>query len=167
VATPRHHATVQGHVYARLAVVSDTIRLAYELSRSAVNDQAHRLSDLRTRAGTLLAAASISGSFLGVTHGTLDTVAVLALIAYLVSVGAAIYTLMPHLLKTEFRGSVLLGIGREIDATDDETYEAITGWLEVTRDENAIVLDKLTKWYVAAAGALGVEVILWTVALTT
>jgi hypothetical protein len=149
------------------AVVTDTMKLALDLSRSAVQDQAARLSDLRTRAGTLLAAASISGSFLGVTHGTLDAVAVLALVAYLVSVSAAIYTLMPHRLSTEFRGKVLLDVSREAEATDEEAYEAAVGWLEVTRGENAGVLDDLTRWYVAAAVALGVEVVLWIVALTS
>jgi hypothetical protein len=43
-----------------------------------------------------LAAASIAGSFLGVTKGTIDTLAVLALVAYLMSVGTAVYTLLPH-----------------------------------------------------------------------
>jgi hypothetical protein len=148
-------------------VVSDTMTLALELSRSAVQDQADRLSDLRTRAGTLLAAASISGSFLGVTHGTLDTVAILALVAYLVSVGAAIYTLLPHKLSTEFRGTVLLRDSRKVEATDEEAYESAVRWLEVTRGENAAVLDDLTRWYVVAAVALGVEVVLWIVALTS
>jgi hypothetical protein len=143
------------------------MKLALELSRSAVQDQADRLSDLRTRAGTLLAAASISGSFLGVTHGTLDTVAILALVAYLVSVGAAIYTLLPHKLSTEFRGTVLLRDSRKVEATDEEAYESAVRWLEVTRGENAAVLDDLTRWYVVAAVALGVEVVLWIVALTS
>jgi hypothetical protein len=143
------------------------MKLALELSRSAVQDQADRLSDLRTRAGTLLAAASISGSFLGVTHGTLDTVAILALVAYLVSVGAAIYTLLPHKLSTEFRGTVLLRDSRKVEATDEEAYESAVRWLEVTRGENAAVLDGLTRWYVVAAVALGVEVVLWIVALTS
>jgi Arc/MetJ family transcription regulator len=159
--------TVRRRIYAVVAVLSDTTKLAYELSRSAVYDQAHRLGDLRTRAGTLLAAASIAGSFLGVTKGTIDTLAVLALVAYVSSVAAAIYTLMPHTLKTEFRGSSLLQASREVEATDDETYEATVQWLETVRDENADVLDKLTKWYVASAAALGVEVVLWSVALTT
>jgi hypothetical protein len=81
-------------------VLSETTRLALDLGRSAVHDQAERLSDLRTRAGTLLAAASISGSFLGVKHGTLDTITVLALIAYFANVAAVIYTLLPHKLVT-------------------------------------------------------------------
>lgn len=148
-------------------MVSDPTRLAYEFSRSAVTDQAHRLSDLRTRAGTVLAAASIAGSFLGVTHGTLDTLAVLALLAYLGNVAAVIYTFMPHRLKTEFRGSSILNASREANATEDEVYGAVVRWLEIVRDENAVVLDKLTQWYVAAVVALGIEVTLWIVALTT
>lgn len=90
-------------------MVSDTVKLALDLSRSAVSDQAARLIDLRSRAGTLLAAASIAGSFAGVTHGTLDTFAVLALLAYVIIVGACLYVLMPHKLETEFRGGSARG----------------------------------------------------------
>ena len=148
-------------------MVTETNKLAYDLSRSALGDQAERLSDLRTRAGTLLAAASIAGSFLGVTKGAIDTLAVLALIAYLVSVGTAVYTLLPHELTTEFRGTALLRVAREAEATDDDAYEATVHWLERIRSENAPVLDRLTKWYVASAVSLGVEVTLWTLSLTT
>jgi hypothetical protein len=38
-------------------------------------------------------------------------------------------------------------------------------WLEQTRDANAGKLEDLTRWYAAAAVALGLEVILWIVAL--
>jgi hypothetical protein len=148
-------------------VVTETNKLAYDLSRSALRDQAERLSDLRTRAGTLLAAASIAGSFLGVTKGTIDTLAVLALVAYLVSVGTAVYTLLPHELTTEFRGTALLRVAHDVDATDDEAYEATINWLERIRSENVGMLDNLAKWYVASAVALGVEVVLWTLALTS
>jgi hypothetical protein len=147
-------------------VVTETNKLAYDLSRSALRDQAERLSDLRTRAGTLLAAASIAGSFLGVTKGSIDTLGVLALVAYLASVGTAVYTLLPHQLTTEFRGTALLRVTREVDATDDEAYEATVQWLENIRDGNVDVIAKLTNWYVAAAVALGVEVVLWTLSLT-
>ena len=146
-------------------MVSDTSKLALDLSRSAVNDQATRLSDLRSRAGTLLAAASIAGSFSGVTHGEIDTAAAAALVAYVSSVGACIFVLMPHSLSTEFRGGILLDVSREAGATDDETYEAAVRWLEDVRDDNAIKLDELTRWYAIAAIALGLEVIFWIVAL--
>ena len=161
-------AFVSSHAAAsvRGLLVTDTTRLAYELSRSSLQDQAARLSDLRTRAGTLLAAASIAGSFLGVTNGTIDTLGVLALIAYLASVGTAVYILSPHELTTEFRGSVLLETAREVGATDDEAYETAMLWLEKIRAGNVDKVDALSKWYVASAVALGAEVLLWTVALT-
>jgi hypothetical protein len=115
----------------------------------------------------LLAAASIAGSFLGVTKGTIDTLALFALIAYLLSVGTAVYTLLPHELTTEFRGTALLRVAREVDATDDEACEATVNWLEEIRDENFGTLDALARWYVASAIALGVEVILWTLSVTS
>jgi hypothetical protein len=146
-------------------VVSDITRLAVELSRSAVTDQAERLRDLRTRAGTLLAAAAIAGSFAGTTHGAIDTAAAAALVFYVVCVSAGIFVLLPHSLATEFRGSVLLDVSQEVDATDDEAYEAAVRWLEDTRVKNAGKLDDLTRWYAAAAIALGLEVALWIVAL--
>lgn len=40
-------------------------------------------------------------------------------------------------------------------------------WLEQIRDRNAPKLDLLTRRYAAAAIALGIEVILWIVALAT
>jgi hypothetical protein len=59
-------------------VVTDTVKLAVEMGRSAVKDQSEQLTDLRSRAGTLLAAASIAGTFAGATHGSIDTLAALA-----------------------------------------------------------------------------------------
>jgi hypothetical protein len=88
-------------------------------------------------------------------------------VAYLASVGTAVYTLLPHRLTTEFHGTALLRVAREVDATDDEAREATVNWLETIRDENVATLDRLTRWYVASAVALGVEVVLWTLALTT
>jgi hypothetical protein len=82
-------------------------------------------------------------------------------------VGACIYVLMPHKLATEFRGTVLLTSSREVGATDDEAYESAVLWLEQIRAGNATKLDNLTRWYAAAAFALGVEVALWIVAPAT
>jgi hypothetical protein len=148
-------------------VVSDNVRLALDLSRSAVTDQAGLLRDLRSRAGTLLAAAAIAGSFSGITHGTLGPTAIGALLAYVFCVGACIYVLMPHELATEFRGTVVLQVSREAEATDDETYQAVVSWFEAVRVDNASKLKYLTRWYAAAAIALGVEVALWIIALAT
>ena len=59
---------------------------------------------------------------------------------------------------TEFRGTVLLEVSSEVEATDDEAYRAAIGWLEDVRAKNATKLDELTRWYAAAAIALGLEV---------
>jgi hypothetical protein len=143
------------------------MRLALELARSAIKDQTDRLIDLRSRAGTLLAAASIAGTFSGgVTRGALGAVAYAALVAYVLCVGACIYVLLPHQLSTEFRGTILVSAASEAGATDEETFEAVAGWLEVVRGENAEKVDDLTRWYAAAAVLLGVEVVLWIVAIT-
>jgi hypothetical protein len=50
----------------RSCIVANSVQhLAYELTRGSLSEQEQRLSDLRTRTGTILAAASIPGSFLG------------------------------------------------------------------------------------------------------
>jgi hypothetical protein len=88
--------------------VADSIeQLAYELSLNTLSEQERSVSGLRARAGTVLAAASIAGSFLGtrttghalgswsifgtkVGHGSLDVWSFVALLAFLLTVAAAI-----------------------------------------------------------------------------
>ena len=152
---------------ASLAVVGDTVKLAVDMARSAVKDQADQLIDLRSRAGTLLAAASIAGTFAGATHGSIDTLATLALVAYVCSLGACIYVLLPHELSVEFRGSVLLAAREETGANDEEAYEVVVDWLEQVRGGNNGKLRQLKAWYTAAAVALGLEVVLWIMTLAT
>lgn len=95
---------------------------SYQLTAEALGEQERALAALRTRGGTVLAAASISGSFLGtkVSHSSLDIWAVLALIVFVASVGAAIYVLFPHKLVFVFRGQALLA------ASDHEGIDDVT-----------------------------------------
>jgi len=137
------------------------------VGRSAIRDQAEQLTDLRSRAGTLLAAASIAGTFAGATHGSIDTMAALALIAYLCNLAACIYVLLPHELSIEVRGTVLLGARKETGASDAEAFEAVVQWLEQVRAGNSGSLRRLKNWYTAAAAALGAEVVLWILTLAT
>jgi len=117
--------------------------LAFDLSRSSLGEQEKRLSDLRTRAGTVLAAASIAGSFLATKHGTLDTTAVLAIVSYVACVGAAIYVLLPHELVLEFRGSVVAEIADQVGGGLPSAYAAVTEWLEAFHARNREKLDEL------------------------
>ena len=140
--------------------------LAFEVSRASLDAQSQRLSNLRTGAGTLLAAASIAGSFLATKHGDIDTTAALAIVAYVSSVGAAVFVLLPHDLFLGFRGSVINELSTELGDELDPAYEAVTEWLEDYYEDNRKKLKVLARWYTASCVALGAEVILWTLSVT-
>lgn len=141
--------------------------LAYDLSRDALREQERRLGDLRSRAGTLLAAASIAGSFLAAQHGSLDAATVLAVLAYVCCAGSAVFVLLPHTLTLEFRGSIVSDLARSLGTSDVErAMEGVTEWLEDFHEDNRGKLDTLGRWYAASCGFLGVEVLLWTLTLT-
>jgi uncharacterized membrane protein YjjB (DUF3815 family) len=91
-------------------VATSIEEFSYELTAQALAEQERALSGLRMRAGTVIAAASIAGSFLGgqTGHQSLDTWAILALIAFVVCLAAAIWVLVPHELVFAFRGEALL-----------------------------------------------------------
>jgi hypothetical protein len=93
-----------------LVVAASIEELSYQLTADALAEQERTLNALRTRAGTVVAVASISGSFLGakVNHGSLDVWAILALIAFVLCLAAAIWVLLPHRLVFAFRGEALL-----------------------------------------------------------
>ena len=71
---------------------------SYQLTAEALAEQERALTALRTRAGTVLAAASIAGSFLGTktSQGSLDVLSILALVAFVGCVATTIYVLLPH-----------------------------------------------------------------------
>lgn len=68
------------------------------MTAGALAEQERALAGLRARAGTVLAAASVAGSFFGakVNHGSLGTWGVLAMIAFALCVGSAVWVLLPH-----------------------------------------------------------------------
>jgi hypothetical protein len=74
-------------------------RLAYEAALRAMQDQSAELNQLRAQTGTLLAAGSITASFLGAQtlskSGELGTFGGTALVAFVLSTLAAIYVLLP------------------------------------------------------------------------
>jgi hypothetical protein len=72
-------------------------RLAYETARQSLQQQAILLDELRSRTGVLLAASSLAASFLGAQafRDPEPVLAVLALAAFAVSLGASVYVLLP------------------------------------------------------------------------
>ncbi len=95
---------------------------SYQLSAEALAEQERALNALRTRAGTIVAAASISGSFLGakVSDGALGGWCIAALIVFVLCLASAIWVLLPHELVFAFRGEALLAV------SDHEGVEDVT-----------------------------------------
>lgn len=143
-------------------------QFSYELTADALREQEHAVAGLRTRAGTVLAAASIAGSFLGarVSQGALDIWGVLALVAFVACVCAAIYVLLPHQLVFAFRGHALLAAS-DHEGIDDvsEAYRAVGIWIAPILESNRDTIAGLADWFTVSCGLLAIEVILWTVSL--
>lgn len=143
--------------------------LTFELTTEALAEQERALSALRTRGGTVIAAASIAGSLLGsrAAGGELDAGQVLAVIAFVSCLGAAVYVLWPHKLVFAFRGSALLAETDARSVTDvAEAYRAASLWIEPNLDVNAAKIGRLSTWFSVSCGALTLEVVLWFVSIT-
>jgi hypothetical protein len=81
-----------------VAAVADSLaESAYALAPRAIEQQERRLDELRSRAGTLIAAASVAASLLAsrAAAGKPDAIGVAALVAHLVCVGCALLVLVP------------------------------------------------------------------------
>jgi hypothetical protein len=153
-----------------LVVAASIEELSYQLTADALAEQERALNALRTRAGTVVAAASISGSFLGakVNHGSLDVWAILALIVFVLCLATAIWVLLPHRLVFAFRGEALLAESDHQDVQDvAEAYRAAGIWIEPHLDVNAAKIGELSEWFTVSCGLLAAEVILWTVSLAS
>lgn len=73
-------------------------RLAYEAALRGLDKQEGLLEELRTRTGVLLAASSLAASFLG--QQTFQSpsprgMAIVALVAFVVSIAASVFILLP------------------------------------------------------------------------
>jgi hypothetical protein len=122
------------------------------------------------RAGTVIAAASISGSFLAakVSHSSLDVWAILALIAFVLCLSSAIWVLLPHALVFAFRGEALLGISDHQGVDDVTQADRAAGiWMESFVDANRDKIAELSAWFTASCVLLAIEVILWTISVTS
>ncbi|MEA2449034.1 MAG: hypothetical protein QOG63_966 [Thermoleophilaceae bacterium] len=138
--------------------------LAYDLSRDAIDQQQKRQAELRSRAATVLASASIAGSFLANQAGTrhLGLLATLAVIAYLLCASATLYVLVRHGLVVEFRGTVALAEADERNADAAMLQRAITKWLDGFHELNRRKLGRLRGAYALSVALLGAEIVLWT-----
>jgi len=153
-----------------VAPQADTaIELAPDEARRALNYQAGTLDELRARTGLLLAAASITGSFLGAAaadDGKLGSLGVLALIAFTAAVGACVHILWPREWTFVTSPKTLVEDWVDIDR-EENIRRFLAESLEGHYDSNEDQLDRLMKVFQLAAVSVGVAVILGSLELTT
>src|SRR5215217_2623343 len=100
------------------------------------------MDELRARTGTLLAASSIAASFLGAQAAAQHTgvLTFLAVGAFVISVGAATYVVLPKPnLVFALRGSALFEEEFEQGLPLDETHRRLAYWLEDFHTKNQVV----------------------------
>lgn len=143
-------------------------QFSFELTANALAEQERALTGLRARAGTVLAAASIAGSFFGAktSHGSLGVWGVLAMIAFASCVGSAIWVLLPHAFVFAFRGETLLAESDHRGVSNvTEAYRTAGIWIEPHLEVNRSKIAGLSNWLAASCALLSAEVILWTLSL--
>ena len=144
-------------------------KLGYELSRKALERQERTLDELRSRTALLLAASSVSASFLGARAAeSRFGVLTAALFAFVVSIGLAAYVVFPQPgLIFSIRGSTLIDSEADDPAGIRETYRRLAYWLEGFLDDNQPLIDKRFAAYRLATIALLGQVVLWVVEILT
>ena len=141
-------------------------RLAFELASAALDRQERALDELRSRAGTLLAATSIATSFLGaraLAERPARLTVVLALAAFTTSVLLTLYVLIPkENLIFSVRGTVLFEAEFDEPGGLAETHRRLAYWLERFRAGNQATVDRLVVAYRYATFLVLAEIVLWT-----
>jgi hypothetical protein len=150
--------------------VANTIEeLGFELTFSARAEQERAVAGLRARAGTVLAAASIAGSFFGaktVSHASLGAWGILAMVCFALCVGAAIWILLPHAFVFAFHGEELLAESDHRGVSNvTEAYRTAGIWIEPQLQANGRKIVELSDWLAVSCTLLAAEVILWTISL--
>ncbi|HJU25738.1 MAG TPA: hypothetical protein VJ722_03585 [Rhodanobacteraceae bacterium] len=149
---------------------SSLAELSYEAAVRALDIQERGIEQLRARAGTLLAASSLTASFLGaqaIQHGNgLGSFGALGLVSLACSIVLCIYVLLP---KRGFVFSVNAPTMYELlfDIADNpvEMRRRLVYWLEEYWQANQAKIDHLDRYYLGAAIALMLQLVFWSSAL--
>jgi hypothetical protein len=142
---------------------------AYETALRGLEVQERTLAELRSRTGTLLAAASLTASFLGaqtVQHTSrIGPLEVLALMALGASVFSCVYVLLPKRgLVFSINGGRLYEALVEVD-DEAEVDRRLAYWLEDYWRVNHSTVETLNRFFFIAAVALVLQLGFWTWAL--
>lgn len=137
--------------------------LAYQASVRSLDKQEQSLNELRARTGILLAASSLAVSFLG--QGALangePAVKVLAVGAFLTSMAAGLYVLIPRRqLSFDLGGRAVYERLFPYRENRGELYRRLAYDLDRFWEANDVRVLPLVRAFRVAAGALAVEIVL-------
>ena len=138
-------------------------KLADESALRGLDKQERYLEELRARTGVLLAASSLAASFLGqqaFRYPSPRGLVIVALLAFVVSIGAGVFILLPkkNLIFTQAGGGLYAGL---VSLREDmpEVYRRLAYDLDRFWDSN----DKRIQWLIRAfslgAAALVIEIL--------
>lgn len=147
--------------------------ITYEAGRAALADQESRVSDIRQRTGTLLAAQALVASFLGsaaINGQRFDVWSWLALVAFVVGLVLAAAVLAPWSLTFAVDPRDLY---RQLQAqAADEVSEGTLVWLVAAallyrklRQDNRATVELISRCSAGLGAVMVVQTLLWLLAL--
>lgn len=142
-------------------------QLAYELSLRARDQQEASLRELRARTGTLLAASSLTASFLGAPAlaGGVTVPLVLALAAFVAAMVLCLVVVLPTprlvFALDAIRADELLS-----PLDEEAAYRKLARWTARCHYVNEPVIEQLLRRFELAAASVVGEVVLLALALT-
>jgi hypothetical protein len=149
---------------------STLLELSYDAAVRALDLQERGLEALRSRTGTLLAASSLTASFLGAQTiqrtGGVDVLDGLALIALAASIVLSVYVLLPKRgFVFSLSGPTMYERLFDVGEDDQEVRRRLVYWLEEYWDANQAKIDDLGRYFFGAAVALTAQLVFWSWAL--
>jgi hypothetical protein len=144
--------------------------IAYQTALRALDVQERGVEQLRARAGTLLAASSVTASFLGAQTiqrtGELGTLGALALASLAVSILACVYVLLPKAgFVFSLNAATLYEALFPLADDDQEMRRRMVYWLEGFWQANQDKIEPLGQYFFAAAIGLVLQFAFWSWAL--
>lgn len=150
--------------------VDPRLRLAYDESVRGWALQSTVLDELRTRAGVLIAAASVSSAFLGTSAlprgGHLNAGSVIAIVGFIAVVGLCVYVVWPA------KGWVFVHNAERLittyladDLSADDMYRRMTLDNAGYRKRNQARIDRRFLAFRLACMSLGLDVVVWLIVL--
>lgn len=144
-------------------MVGEFEKLAYDTALRGLDKQESLLEELRSRTGVLLAASSLAASFLGqqaFQHPSPRSLAIVALAAFICSIAASVFILLPKkdLIFAEAGAGLYEGL---YAVRDDmaEVYRRLAYDLDRFWESNDRKIRWLTRAYTVAASALVIEIL--------